>query len=239
MNTIVFVHGFMGGSKQWAAQKESFGSDFRICAVDLPGYGESSHLPAPDRIRNFAEFVLDKLSEEGIDQFHLIGHSMGGMVVQEILSLAPSRVDKLVLYGTGASGKLADRFETFAESKRRAMEDGARATARLISATWFLERENSSVYESCAAIAERSSLQSICAGLDAMENWSLVSELSKITVPTLVIWGDKDRTYSWKQTEELWRKIPDSNLAVIPLCAHAVHLENPSLFNAIVKEFLD
>ena len=129
MNTIVFVHGFMGGSKQWAAQKESFGSDFRICAVDLPGYGENSHLPAPDRIRKFAEFVLDKLSEDGIDQFHLIGHSMGGMVVQEILSLAPSRVDKLVLYGTGASGKLADRFETFAESRRRAMEDGARATA--------------------------------------------------------------------------------------------------------------
>jgi pimeloyl-ACP methyl ester carboxylesterase len=52
-----------------------------------------------------------------------------------------------------------------------------------------------------------------------------------------VLWGDGDRTYPWSQTEQLWTEIPNANLAVIPGCAHAVHLEKPGLFNAVLLEF--
>ena len=238
MKPIVFVHGFMGGSRQWEEQRAALGSDFDIVTPDLPGFGENAHMKAPDSITGFAQWVLDDLSARGIGHFHLVGHSMGGMIVQEIVRLAPDRLLKLVLYGTGATGVLPGRFETIATSKQRACADGPRITARRISATWFLRNERAAAYESCAAIAERSSHQAIQAGLDAMQGWSGVSHLPDIKVRTLVIWGEHDRSYSWKQAEQLWRSIRNASLAVIPDCAHAVHLEKPQLFNAVLSDFL-
>ncbi|OSQ50895.1 alpha/beta fold hydrolase [Marivita geojedonensis] len=238
MTPLVFVHGFMGGSQQWQTQRKALERQVCVHTVDLPGFGESAHLDAPNKIACFANWVLDTLQAQGIDRFHLLGHSMGGMIVQEMIALAPERVDRLVLYGTGATGILPGRFEPIDTSKRRAQEEGARATARRIAATWFLAREDAPAYEGCASLAERTRLQAIVAGLDAMQDWSGVTRLSGIKAKTLVIWGDHDRTYPWSQTEQLWRTIGDASLAVIPNCAHAAHLEKPELFNGIVEDFL-
>lgn len=238
MTSLVMVHGFMGGSRQWEAQRAAFGSRFDMPQLDLPGYGENAHLEAPDTIHGFAAWVLDELTARGVERFHLLGHSMGGMIVQEMVAQAPDRIDKLVLYGTGAIGVLPGRFETIETSKQRTRQDGPQATARRISATWFLRRETAAAYESCAAIAERSSLQAMLAGLDAMQGWSGTDNLSNIQSRTLVIWGDHDRTYLWGQIEKLWHTIAGANLAVIPGCAHAAHLEKPQLFNAVLDDFL-
>jgi len=238
MTALVFVHGFMGGSAQWTSQREFFNEQYNVVTPDLPGFGENSSMTAPDQIRDYASFVLDHLTQKGIERFHLVGHSMGGMIVQEMVASAPQRIKKLVLYGTGAVGLLPDRFETMEVSKQRALSDGPIATARRISATWFLQRSAAGAYEDCAEIAERASLQAICAGLDAMKNWSAVDRLCDIASPTLVLWGDNDRTYSWTQTEQLWQAIPDASLGVVPGCAHAVHLEKPEIFNALLTVFL-
>jgi pimeloyl-ACP methyl ester carboxylesterase len=133
---------------------------------------------------------------------------------------------------------LPGRFEPIGVSKERARADGPRATARRIAATWFLEREAASAYAQCAAIAERSSLQAMESGLTAMQEWSGLSYLPDVGQKTLVIWGDHDRTYPWSQTAQLWQSIQDADLAVIPGCAHAVHLEKPHLFNTVLGDFL-
>ena len=239
MNSLVFVHGFMGGSLQWLNQHEYFKEQYNVVTPDLPGFGKNSQMTAPKSIADYANFVLDSLADLGIDRFHLVGHSMGGMIVQEMAATAPQRIRKLVLYGTGAAGILPNRFETIQESRRRAHADGAVATARRISATWFLQRSASTAYEHCAAIAQRASLQAISAGLSAMESWSATEHLAAIASPTLVLWGDNDRTYSWVQTQQLWQTIPNAALAVVPGCAHAVHLEKPNIFNALLADFLD
>ena len=238
MIPLVFIHGFLGGSRQWLAQKAAFRGASNVVTIDLPGFGENAHLPAIHSITGFAHWVLDKLKENGIERFHLVGHSMGGMIVQEIVAQAPDMVDHLVLYGTGATGVLPGRFETIDTSKLRACSDGPRATARRIASIWFLDRESSEAFSDCAAIAEQSELPAILAGLDAMQGWSGVSKLSHIRTRTLVIWGDQDRTYSWEQTAQLWRSIDNSSLAVIPDCAHAAHLEKPAMFNNILADFL-
>ncbi|MDG1430832.1 MAG: alpha/beta hydrolase [Paracoccaceae bacterium] len=237
MIPVVFVHGFMGGSAQWDAQTDAFG-DAPIIAVDLPGFGENGELDAFQTIENYADWVLEHLTDRGVDQFHLVGHSMGGMIAQEMVAKSPERVARLVLYGTGAQGVLPGRFETIQTSKDRAIADGAPATARRISATWFLDRENDTAYEGCAKIAERASMKAILSGLDAMNKWSGSTHLPKLDAKTLVIWGDSDRTYSWDQTEQLWRSISKASLAVIPNCAHAPHLEKTDLFNSIVSDYL-
>ncbi|MEM7320765.1 MAG: alpha/beta hydrolase [Pseudomonadota bacterium] len=238
MTPLVLVHGFMGASAQWAPQREALGARFDLIAVDLPGFGENANLRAIDRIGDFADWILQHLSQMGVGNFHLLGHSMGGMIVQEMVSRAPERIKKLVLYGTGPSGNLPGRFETIEESKRRAATDGPRQTARRISATWFLNNADDPSYETCAALAEKSSAGAIAAGLDAMSHFDATDRLGAIAAPTLILWGDHDRTYSWAQTEQLWNGIAGANLAVVPGCAHAVHLEKPALFNDLVLDFL-
>lgn len=81
-------------------------------------------------------------------------------------------------------------------------------------------------------------METLLSGLTAMNHWSGLDALATFRSPTLVLWGDRDRTYPWSQPEQLWRNIPDASLSVVPGCAHAVHLEKPELFNAILRDFL-
>lgn len=227
---LVLVHGFMGGSAQWAGLEQALAPYVDVVSVDLPGFGKNAGMAPINRIEGFADWVMDQLSARGIARYHLLGHSMGGMIVQEMARRDRARIDRLVLYATGALGVLPGRFETIAESKRRAEADGPAATARRIAATWFLQREASPGYAGCAEIAEQTGLDAIHAGLDAMQAWSGEAALADISQDTLILWGDQDRTYTRDQIKILSRDIPKASLAVVPGCAHAVHLENPDLF---------
>lgn len=235
MSTVVFVHGLMGGSAQW---KDQVVDGIDVIALDLPGFGKNADVDALKTIGEFAIWALGTLTARCVERFHLVGHSMGGMVAQEMVARAPERIDRLVLYGTGPTGVLPGRFETIATSKDRACADGSKRTARRIAATWFLAREDAPAYEECAAIAELSSIEAILAGLDAMNRWSGTHNLPHIAAKTLIVWGDHDRTYPWGQTEMLWHSIRAADLAVLPGCAHAAHLEKPELFNAVLGGFL-
>jgi len=237
LRPLVLVHGFMGGSDQWALQAP-LGERRRLICPDLPGFGRNARAVPLKTIGDFADWVIAELSHLGIDRFDLIGHSMGGMVVQEMVRRIPDRVARLILYGTGPTGMLPGRFETIETSIQRARTDGPKSTARRIAATWFLAGETAREFPACAAIAEASTLPAIIAGLEAMQGWSGRDHLPHIKAPTLVLWGDGDRTYPWSQVEELWQTIADSRLAVIPDCAHAVHLERPEIFNLQIDSFL-
>lgn len=239
MHTLVLVHGYLGGSDQWAGQIKALSPSLRVVAPDLPGYGRNGGLEAPEEVGDFADYVLAQVRHSRIERFHLLGHSMGGMIAQEMVAREPERIDRLVLYGTGPVGLLPGRFETIAESRRRVKEEGHQATGQRISATWFVDFERAPNYPVCANLAVMASQQAALAGLSAMEKWSGEAALEDIASPTLVLWGDCDRTYTWSQQEKLWRGIKGARLAVIPGCAHAAHLEKPDLFNALVKDFLE
>lgn len=235
---LVMVHGYLGGSAQWSAEIRALGSHLEVIALDLPGFGRSRHLQAPDHISGYAKAVLSALDELGIQRFHLLGHSMGGMVVQDMVRLAPERVDRLVLYATGPLGLLPGRFETMERSRERLKEDGVEVTARRISATWLRLREASSSAKALGDLAAQASSQAAEAGLWAMERWDGRPHLERITQPTMIVWGDQDRSYQWPQIEALWRGIAGASLAVVPRCAHALHLENPVVFHQLLRDFL-
>jgi len=238
MKNLVLVHGYLGGSSQWAEQVKQFSDDFNVIGIDLPGFGVNNDIKAPVTITGFAQYVLGELDRQEVDHFHLLGHSMGGMIAQEMVSLAPERVDRLILYGTGPVGVLPGRFETLDESRKRVENLGVETVGPAIAATWFLHGTKATGYKICADLALKASLQAAMAGLSAMQTWSGVSRLKDISSKTLVLWGDGDRAYLWQQPEQLWNEIKDSQLAVLPGCSHAVHLEKPQLFNAILKDFL-
>ncbi|MFZ1726242.1 MAG: alpha/beta hydrolase [Albidovulum sp.] len=237
--TLILVHGYLGGSSMWSAQVDEFCEKRDLICPDLAGFGDSAHLTAPDSIEGHARLVLDLLDELGISEFDLLGHSMGGMVVQEIARLAPDRIHSLILYGTGALGVLPGRFETIAQSRVRLLERGVHATARRIVATWFQNGEQAEGFALCQSLGEKASLQAALASLTAWENWDGRPYLSRILARTLVLWGSHDRSYDWSQPETLWRQIPNADIAVVPNCAHNVHMEKTRLFNALIADFLD
>ena len=176
----------------WKLQIDFFKENYRVIAPALPGFGKSNQVNSCDSIECMAKAILILLEKKEIKNFNLLGHSMGGMIVQEMVRSDSQNIDKLILYGTGSLGVLPGRFETIKQSKIRAKNDGASETAARISATWFLDYDNSFAYEACSKIAKKSSLESILAGLDAMNEWSGEQNLKKLENKTLIIWGDQD-----------------------------------------------
>ncbi|MGR3698318.1 MAG: alpha/beta fold hydrolase [Roseovarius sp.] len=235
---LVLVHGYLGGSAQWQAELARFSDRFDVIAPDLPGYAGSAALPPPERIAAFAAAVVALLDELGIGRFTLMGHSMGGMIVQELAATHPDRVARLILYGTGPLGAMPNRFEPLETSRARLRSDGVAQTIRRIGATWFRQGAAAEGFEIVAALGAQATEAAALAGLDAMSHWDGRGALGRLTMPTLVLWGDGDRSYRWPQVETLWQGLPDAALAVVPGTAHAVHLEKPALFHALVEDFV-
>ncbi len=235
---LVFVHGYLGGSAVWEDQIKTFSKNYDVIAPELAGYGGSFGSAACTSISDYAAQILNFLTQINVEKFHLIGHSMGGMIAQEMTMQEPKRIDHLVCYGTGPQGMMPNRFETLDRSRERLHEDGVKSTAQRITATWFSEGKDASQYSASAKLGENVTIDTALAGLRAMETWDGRDALSAINQPTLVLWGDGDQSYDWRQPEALWTGITNSQLAVMPGCGHNAHMENPDLFNALVEKFL-
>ena len=115
---LVLVHGFLGSSEMWCNQKDFFSKFCRVISPALPGFGESAGAQSLDTINKMAKFVIDIIDEKKIDKFNLLGHSMGGMIVQEIAKIAGEKILKLICYGTGPRGNIPGRFETSYEEEK-------------------------------------------------------------------------------------------------------------------------
>ncbi|QGX99124.1 alpha/beta fold hydrolase [Roseovarius faecimaris] len=239
---LVLVHGFLGGSAQWEAEIERFSGSHDVIAPDLPGFGEAAGLAARKGVDGLADYVIEFLDKLGISTFALLGHSMGGMIVQTIAAKIPDRVEKLVLYGTGPLGLMPNRFETIEESRQRFRADGVAKTIRRVGATWVLDAETDAgraVVAQLARVGDPASSEAALMAYDGMETWDGRGNLEGMSMPTLILWGDTDRSYRWPQVEEMWTKIPNAKLAVIPGTSHAAHLEKPCLFHCLLADFLN
>jgi pimeloyl-ACP methyl ester carboxylesterase len=236
--TVVLVHGYLGGSAQWSDLAKAMSDRFHVVTIDLPGFGLASDHDTPSSIPGFAERVIADLDARGIARFALVGHSMGGMIAQEVARRIPERIERLVLYGTGALGAMPDRFEPLAVSRERLRRDGLEATARRIAATWLARGEEHPSFEVLSAIGLSANQSAAETALNAMAEWDGRANLPMLTMPSLIIWGEVDRSYRWAQVEYLWTHLPNVSLAVIPGASHAVHVEKPELFQLVLEDFL-
>ncbi|MDC0328718.1 alpha/beta hydrolase [Candidatus Pelagibacter sp.] len=235
---LVLVHGFLGSSDMWGPQVDFFKDDFRVIAPSLPGFGKSNMITSCDSIECMARTILNSLEKKKIKSFNLLGHSMGGMIVQEIAKLAGDKILKLICYGTGPRGNIPGRFETIDQSREKLKINGLKITAYRIAKTWFIEEEKAKYFYLCEEAGKQTSIEAADKGLLAMKNWDGVENLQNIKNETLIVWGDQDKAYNFNQVETLNRNIPNSNLKIIKGCSHNVHLEKPDEFNLAVKEFL-
>tara|TARA_B110000444_G_scaffold214180_1_gene211351 strand:- start:79 stop:648 length:570 start_codon:yes stop_codon:yes gene_type:complete len=185
-----------------------------------------------------AKAILNLLEKKEIKNFNLLGHSMGGMIVQEMTKLAGEKILKLICYGTGPRGNIPGRFETIDQSREQLKINGLEVTANRIAKTWFIDEDKAKYFYLCDEAGKQTSIEATDNGLIAMKNWNGVKNLKNIKNETLIVWGNQDKAYNFNQVETLNNNIPNSDLKIIDGCSHNAHLEKPEEFNIIVEEFL-
>ena len=236
---LVLVHGYLGSSEMWCNQRDYFSKSCRVISPALPGFGESSSAQSLNSINKMAQFVIDILEEKKIQKFNLLGHSMGGMIVQEITKIIGDRVNKLICFATGSIGEIPGRFETIDETRNKLKKDGIDISFSRVPKKWFVKGDEDKNYYLCKNAVKNVSLETADNALIAMKNWSGIHNLQNIKNETLIVWGDQDKAYNFNQVETLNDNISNSNLKIVKGCSHNVHLEKPEEFNKVVKEFLE
>ena len=235
---LVLVHGFLGSSEMWRPQIHFFKDYFRVITPDLPGYGKSNKAKSHNSIQSIANLLLDCLEEKKLDKFYLLGHSMGGMIVQEMAKKDGDKILKLVCYSTGSRGEMPGRFETVEQSRENLKKKGLEVMANNIAKTWFIKEEDAKYFDICIEAGKQTSMEAADNSLVAIKNWNGVDTLKNIKNETLIVWGDQDKSYNLEQIQALENNIENSKLIIFKNCAHNVHLEQPDQFNKIIKDFL-
>jgi 2-hydroxy-6-oxonona-2,4-dienedioate hydrolase len=236
---LVLVHGYLGSSEMWCLQRDYLSKFFRVISPVLPGFGESHEAESLDSINDMAKFVINIIDEKKIDNFNLLGHSMGGMIVQEIAKLAGDRINKLICFATGSIGEIPGRFELIDETRRRLKEEGADISFSRVPQKWFVKGDKDKNYYLCENAVKNVSLETADNALVAMKNWSGIDYLKNIKNQTLIVWGDRDTSYNFDQVDTLNKGITNSRLEIFKGCSHNVHLEEPDKFNDLIKSFID
>ena len=236
---LVLVHGFLGSSKMWNPQIDFFKKNFRVITPDLPGFGKSNKIKSHNNINSIADTILENLKIKKIDNYYLLGHSMGGMIVQEMAKKDGDKILKLICYSTGPIGEMPDRFETMDESRDNLKKIGLESTARNIAKTWFILSEKAKYFDLCIQAGKETSVDAVDNALIAMKEYNGTNNLKFIKNETLIIWGEKDKSYNYKQIQTLKENISNSSLVIFKECAHNIHLEKIEEFNKTVQNFLN
>ncbi len=235
---LVLVHGYLGSSEMWCHQRDYLSNFCRVISPALPGFGESYKAQSLDSIHEMAKFIIGIIDEKKIDKFNLLGHSMGGMIVQEIAKLEGDRINKLICFATGSIGEIPGRFEPIDETRKRLQEEGADISFSRVPKKWFVKGDKDKNYYLCKNAVQNVSSKTADNALKAMKNWSGRDDLKNIKNETLIVWGDKDISYNFDQIDTLNKNIKNSKLEIFEGCSHNVHLEETEKFNNLIKKFI-
>jgi pimeloyl-ACP methyl ester carboxylesterase len=186
--------------------------------------------------------VEELVDEVGFVRYHLVGHSMGGAIAQEIALRSAPRLMSLTLHDTsfGFSSSRSPAMQKWNEYRRTvADEQGMRALADLaplVAPPPFSTQERRD--ETKERLAGMSADAFVGAG-NGLNEWPGTKDrLAEISVPTLVIYGDLDAEGLVKASEIMAKAIPNATLAIVPQAAHSPQYERPELFNKALRSHL-
>lgn len=239
--TLVFLHGIGGAARAWRGQIEAFSDRYRAMAWDMPGYGGSAPLPAVS-IATLADALRDFLKEVGAAKPILVGHSIGGMIVQQWLTKHPDAAAAVVLAQTSpAFGKAdGDWQKEFIGARLGPLDRGETMASLAPNLVKELVGDDADVRgmelarDCMAAVPEASYRASMLAllGFDRRHG------LKNIAVPTLVLSGSRDKNAPAPMMAKMATYIPSATYVELEGAGHLVNLERPAAFNAALDSFL-
>jgi 3-oxoadipate enol-lactonase len=238
---LVFLHGIGGAARAWRGQVEAFGSAYRAMAWDMPGYGESAPL-ASVSIATLADALQDFLQQLGATKPIIVGHSIGGMIVQQWLLKHPRAAAAVVLAQTSpAFGKAdGDWQKQFIAARLGPLDRGE--TMRSLAPVLVRElvgddpdAAGMQLARDCMASVPEASYR---ASMLALLGFDQRKALADIAVPTLALSGSKDKNAPAPMMAKMATYIPSAAYVELEGVGHLVNLERPKAFNAALNQFL-
>jgi pimeloyl-ACP methyl ester carboxylesterase len=252
---LVLLHGAGDNSLDWRWVLPALARKHRVYAPDLPGSPDSAR-PAADYSPAFFErFVASYVDALGIGRATFVGNSLGGLVAFRLALSEPTRVTALVLVDSAGLGSAVNPAFTSVNVPllgeaaipfwRTAVGAYQRAWGR--TALLFAHPPGSVprewLAEQCRLARSPGYLEAHLTVLRALvdpggQREVLVDRLPLLEIPTLVVWGARDRVFPESQAKDAAARLRRGSLAVIPDCGHLPHVECPDRFVAALDEFL-
>jgi pimeloyl-ACP methyl ester carboxylesterase len=243
--TLVLAHAGVADLTMWNDQLDALTSHYRVLRYDMRGFGTSSEATGAFSHHEDLHGLLEHL---GIEKAHFIGLSNGGMVVTDFALTYPERVRSLVLASPALSGyepsgePPAAIYELFGALGEGNLEGAAEVATRIWADGPFRTPDDvdKNVRERLNAMS-RTALKNHLP--DAVQPEGLeppaLGRLWEISVPTLVIVGDKDDPSILDIGDVLVSGIAGAENVVVPGTAHILNMEQPEVFNKTVLDFLE
>ena len=252
---VVLIHGMLNSSSHWQAVALQLAGEYTVIAPDLIGHGDSAAPRGDYSLGAHAASIRDLLSAVGIERATFVGHSLGGGVAMQFFYQFPQRVERLVLISSGGLGhEVSPMLRTAAlpgislllsatiheRPLRALMTAGSRLRERGIGAGVYLQaiaRALSPLETSDARAAFLHTLRSV---IDV--HGQRVSATDRLylleSMPTLIVWGERDHTIPLRHGRSAHRAIPHSRFRTLPQAAHFPHLEDAGGLASILRQFM-
>jgi pimeloyl-ACP methyl ester carboxylesterase len=228
--TVLFIHGAGGGQYSWSYQKGYFEKEFNPIIIELPGHGESKGEGEQEIVR-YAEHVDAFLKALGLHRAFLVGHSMGGAIVQTLALSHPEMIKGIVLVGTGARLKVLPVI-------LNGIKDDFQETVRKINQVAYSRKASPMFTERGIAEMLQCRPEVLYGDYLACDRFDLMNEIEKIVLPTLILCGEDDQLTPVKYSQFLRSRIKGSKMEILPEAGHKVMMEAARAFNEKVGEFI-
>ncbi|MDI3287552.1 alpha/beta hydrolase [Polyangium sp. 15x6] len=247
---LLLVHGFLVSHRSFDDIIDALAPRFHVIAPDLPGFGESEK-PSPTRypygIEAFAESMADLIAAFGVGRASVIGHGMGAAVALTLAAEHPELVTRLVV-----EDALCYPFPLSLRGRLPLLPViGGAIFKQLYGRRTFRSYFRDEFFRPGAALPHEridqhydffngpSARESAYAVLRAiLDTRPIVARITRITTPTLVVWGRDDRIFPAASAQRLARELPQAKLAILD-AAHAPHEERPREFADLAAQFLE
>jgi non-heme chloroperoxidase len=203
---------------------------YLVYGITLRGHGLSDHPETGFTSDDFAGDILDFLEQKNIHHATLVGHSLGSFVAQRVAELDKGHLDRLVLIGSGpglsrasASPGAAPLLNAFSQLKDPIPYTFAR-DFQASTIYYPVPAANFEVWVAEAMKVPASTWHGLGGGHGSPE------DLGKITIPTLVLWGEKDSIFSKADEDTLMKMLPNAKFSAYAETGHALHWERPERF---------
>jgi pimeloyl-ACP methyl ester carboxylesterase len=233
---VLVMHDWLGDHSSYDAIVPWLdGRAFTYVFVDLRGYGQSIELAGEFTIEEIAADCLMLADQLGWRRFHIVGHSMTGMITQRIAADAPSRITSAIAVCpvSAAGNRLSPEARAFFASTTE--DDALRRLFKFVTGGLCDGWANRKVRQN------RDTVAPACRSkyLDMLVTANFVDDVQGLETPYLVIVGDKDPGLDpevMKCTFLAWH--PNAELHVIPNCGHYPMQECPPYFVTVIEGFL-
>jgi 3-oxoadipate enol-lactonase len=235
--TVVLLHGATLDHRAWAPQVDDLVDDYRVVLPDLRAHGEST---GRFDFRDAVDDVVALLDRLPAPEVVLVGLSLGANIAQEVLYRHPERVQAAVLADTTCNTASRAPWTTnmaVAALAAQAAMSGGEFARHAAMATALDPRVQAYARE---VNAHRSTRETV-AILSSLLTGALRNEPGyRLPVPTLLVHGDRDPLGDISSATRLWaQREPMAEYGVIPDAGHASNLDNPAVFTALLRAFLD